>query len=95
MTRYATEAQARADAERLALPSHLGTVPLLLLSSIEGIVLDPRNNSDTLLIVADALRESVTPYSGLQIARALRQLADHLTEIAPTRAEPMPTGEAA
>lgn len=94
MTRYATTAQARADAESLGIPAHLGIVPLLLLSPIEGIVLDPRSNSDTLLIVADALRDAITPFASVEVARALRQLADTLTHIAPTRAnaiaEPAP-----
>ena len=91
--RYATVAQARADAERLAVAQHVGTVPVLLLSTVEQVALNPRSSSDTLLITADALREAAGPLEGTPLARALRHLADTLAAIAPTRATPLPTSQ--
>jgi len=86
---YATRAQADADAARLLVASHVGTVPILLLCHVEAVARDRRSNSDTLLITADALREAAAAIAGLPMGRALTHLADTLADLAPTRANPI------
>ena len=86
---YATSAQARADALALDLEPLRGLVPWLLLSHVEAVVLDRRSDSDTLLITADALRDTAAPMTDTALGRALVALANTLSEIAPTRANPI------
>lgn len=53
---YATAERASADAEALALASHLGALPAHELTTIERLVQDPATGSDLLLLMADELR---------------------------------------
>lgn len=91
---YATPAQAKADTERLLMAGLVGAAPWALLCLIEGAVLNPRSSSDTLLILADALREPAAALEGTPQGLALRRLANTLTDIAPTRANPIKVTEA-
>lgn len=86
---YVTPAQAKADTERLLIATRVGSAPWALLAMVERVVLDPRSSSDTLLIIADALREAATPLEGTPTGLGLQRLADTLAEIAPTRANPI------
>ncbi len=85
---YTTPWQAAADATRLADgPNPL--VPLLL--HLRAIVGDPRASSDHLLIAADALR-SEAGWSTSTVPAYAQQLtawANTLTDLAPTRADPI------
>jgi len=86
---YATPEQAAADAARLAVASHLGTIPAGELAALETLVLDCRTDSDTLLFVAEELEKFAAPVADKPLGRAMRQLAKTLAEIAPTRANPL------
>lgn len=85
---YATPIQAAADAQRLQdgppalLPLHF---------HLRAVVADPRASSDHLLILADALRTEATT-TGLYIPSYAAQCmawANTLTDLAPTRANPI------
>lgn len=91
---YATPAQARADTERLQL-HRVGAAPWALLATIEGVVLNPRSNSDTLLIHADALRATADALGPNPASLGITRLADILADIAPTRANPVAHDRAA
>lgn len=91
---FTTAAQAKADAARLLIAHLVGAAPIVLLATIEQVVLNPRSSSDTLLIHADALREAASPLDGTPQGRALARLANTLTDIAPTRANPIEVTEA-
>ena len=91
---YATPAQAKADTERLLDARRIGAAPWALLATIEQVVLNPHSNSDVLLIHADALREPAAALEGSPCGVAMKRLADALTELAPTRANPIEVPEA-
>jgi hypothetical protein len=89
MTRlYTTACLARVQSQRITgAPFGVGT----LARHLRGIVADPRASSDTLLILADALRADATAHVTLPGAHraALHTWADTLAELAPTRATPI------
>jgi hypothetical protein len=89
MTRlYTTACLARVQSQRLTgAPFGVST----LARHLRGIVADPRASSDTLLILADALRADATGAHELSAAQraAMRDWADTLAELAPTRATPI------
>jgi hypothetical protein len=86
---YATQNQADAEALRLQVDTFRGIVPALMLHMIEGVVANRHSSSDTLLIIADQLREVAKPFNASSMAQGLRQLADALADIAPARANPL------
>lgn len=93
MPLYATQPQADADAASLRITDHVGTVPVVLLRHIATVARNPRSNSDTLLITADALREAAAPLGTHAFARALRDLANTLAGMAPARIDPIGAAE--
>jgi hypothetical protein len=87
---YTTPALAEEQARALDAPQHTGVIEISLLLHIEAVVRNPRSSSDTLLIVADALREAARTWSAVhKRAAAFRQMADTLAQFAPTRADAM------
>ena len=88
---YAAPCQAAADAERL----HEGPPPppplLTLREHLRMVVGDPRANSDVLLIQADALRTTAqwAAIVAPSYAEALTRWANTLTDLAPSRANPI------
>jgi len=91
MTRqhYATAAQAHLDAASLEIDQLELTPSMLLTRHVASVVCDPRSNSDTLLIVADALREAASIYAGTPPGRNMAILATRLAALAPLRANPI------
>lgn len=87
---YTTRALAAEQAEQLNVLDHTGDIEVVLLLHVQSVVRNPRSSSDTLLIVADALREAATVWRSVQKrAQALLALADKIAAIAPTRATPL------
>jgi hypothetical protein len=85
---YTTPALAAEQARDMNVLHHTGHVEVVLLLHVEAVVRDPRSSSDTMLIVADALREAARTWSAVHArAAAFRTLADQLTTLAPTRAD--------
>jgi len=72
---------------------YAGTVPGVLLRQIEAVVRDARTTSDTLLIVADALREAAAQCGPIPPGPAIAHLANTLTDLAPGRATPVAARE--
>lgn len=89
MTPYTTPTQALADAERLALASHLDALPAHELTSIERLVQDPATDSDTLILLAEELERFAARAPETRAARAMRQIAAAVAALAPTRANPI------
>jgi hypothetical protein len=93
MTRYYTTAhQAEADARAIDTPRYRSAIEPALLEHIHALVCNPATNSDMLLITADALRiaASATRFHRAQTATtAATQLALTLSDLAPTRANPI------
>jgi len=88
MTLYTTACLARVQSGRLTGgPFGLG----MLARHVRSIVADPRADSDTLLILSDALRTDAASHPTLPEAHraALRAWADTLADLAPTRATPI------
>jgi hypothetical protein len=83
---YVSQTQADAESLRLDVGAFRGIVPALILHMVEGVVANRRSTSDTLLIIADQLREVAKPFNASPMAQGLRQLADTLADIAPARA---------
>jgi hypothetical protein len=85
---YITTRLATVQAARLASAPHgLGA----LARHVRAIVGNPRANSDALLITADALRLAAIDPADTPLAHreTLRAWADTLTDLAPTRADPV------
>ena len=81
-----TRAEALAQAEGLNLRGHTRYLPHGIGHLMHRVVADPRASSDTLLIVADALRE-YADFALFDEARAtLRAIADAVAALAPSRA---------
>jgi hypothetical protein len=89
---YATQAQAEADAARITgAPFGLGW----LAAHLRRLLADPRADSNVILLQADALRATATSpdATASPAARAtLRTWANTLTDLAPTRADPIAAG---
>jgi hypothetical protein len=88
LLRYATPTQAAADAQAVA-DGPAALIPLLL--HLRAVVGSPHASSDHLLITADALR-SEARWSTTAVPAYAEQLAtwaNTLTDLAPSRANPI------